>query len=64
MELDLQSEVKMLRDRVDQLEARSGLMSPNWFKRAFTVLVYTFVAGSLFYLCVTVAIFLLALITG
>jgi hypothetical protein len=50
MDTDLQSEVTALRARMDALESRSGLMSPSWWKRAFTVLVYGAAMGAIVWL--------------
>jgi hypothetical protein len=50
MDTDLQSEVTALRARMDALESRSGLMSPSWWKRAYTALAYTVLAGALTWL--------------
>jgi hypothetical protein len=50
MDTDLQSEVTALRARMDALESRSGLMSPSWWKRAFTVLMYGAAMGAIVWL--------------
>jgi hypothetical protein len=50
MDTDLQSEVTDLRARMDALESRSGLMSPSWWKRAFTVLMYGAAMGAIVWL--------------